>query len=1025
MSRSLQLAFSAAGLTLALTAPTVHAQSNANSVTYGTVAPGSGDSVVIENKTNGVSRTVSIEADGRWRAAGLPIGPYGLKLMKGGQVIATSEVELRVGQGVEVSFATAQLDTVTVVGRVSQIDVERATSGVTFTAKQLESLPIGHSIDAVVLLAPNTTAADARIGGTVFAGSSASENAYYVNGFPITNPLTQLGSSQLPWGAIENFEVLTGGYGAEFGRSTGGVVNIVTKRGGNEWKGGVQVSYQPSSWRSTYRDYYNPVTGYSANIAAGTDGALYRNRSTVYREDKSVGAYFGGPLIKDKMFFFFAGENDTASTGSGSASSANPTGGWTETNLYNTRYVGKWDWFLTPEHHLEATVLGDRYWDAACSQANFDYKTGAHSGACTPSVSTVNNGQGGSTQVLRYTGNLTDDLMVTAQVGRSFTPHSNVSAGIDPNVPQSTAAVANRYPGITYANPYPAYAAGTTGTLPNAEDKVKQARVDVEYTLGAHRLRVGADYVDLSSKNAGEGYLGGGIYVYSSTTNANLAPAPNSTTTVSQAGALNTGGRYYYGRYQVFQTAADASSKQSAQYVEDVWQATKNLLITPGLRFEQFKILNAEGQKTIQISNQVNPRVQFAWDISGNAKTKVYGSAGRYGVQLPTSVAIRGASASTYSQQYFAYTGVDAKGAPTGVTYLNSTPYYVNNENGSSPDPRTVAAQNLKPNNQDEITLGIDHAYSSDLTVGAKFTYRRMQSTLDDMCDERPFDKYALDHSIDTTNWGGFGCATFNPGRANTFLIDYSGTGSYTSVNLSAADLGFVKPKRSYIALDFYLEHALKNGWFGRVTYTYSKNKGNTEGQVMSDIGQTDIAATQAWDFPELMQGSYGYLPNDRRHQIKAYGFYRVAPEFDVGANLVLESGRPRNCIGNYVTTSPDYNLLKAYGAAYFYCSVLGSDGKVALDASGNPIQTFVPRGTAGHAPINKRLDMNVTYRPNAVKGLMARLDIFNVFNSQIPTYYTETHETNADPTSIPQSYGQVGNYTAPRSMKVTVSYEF
>lgn len=77
----------------------------------------------------------------------------------------------------------------------------------------------------------------------------------------------------------------------------------------------------------------------------------------------------------------------------------------------------------------------------------------------------------------------------------------------------------------------------------------------------------------------------------------------------------------------------------------------------------------------------------------------------------------------------------------------------MNNENGSSPDPRTVAAQNLKPNNQDEITLGIDHAYSSDLTVGAKFTYRRMQSTLDDMCDERPFDKYALDHSIDTTNW--------------------------------------------------------------------------------------------------------------------------------------------------------------------------------------------------------------------------------------------------------------------------------
>ena len=68
---------------------------------------------------------------------------------------------------------------------------------------------------------------------------------------------------------------------------------------------------------------------------------------------------------------------------------------------------------------------------------------------------------------------------------------------------------------------------------------------------------------------------------------------------------------------------------------------------------------------------------------------------------------------------------------------------------------------------------------------------------------------------------------------------------------------------------------------------------------------------------------------------------------------------------------------------------------------------------------------MNVVYRPNAVKGLLIRMDVFNVFNSQIPTYYTETHETKADPTSIPQSYGQVGGYTAPRSMKLTVSYEF
>ncbi len=1020
IARSVQIAFSVATLALALPS-TVHAQSNAAGVAYGQVAPGTNQTVLVENKSNGVVRRIAVEGDGRWRASGLPVGVYSVTLMRDGKpVSSTDNVEVKVAQGSEVLFAAPQstLDTVTVTGRVAQIDVQNATNSVVFNAKQLESLPVGHNLDAVLQLAPNTTAADPRIGGTVFAGSSASENAYYVNGYPVTNPLTQLGASQLPWGAIDNIEVMTGGYGAEFGRSTGGVVNIVTKHGTNTWTGGVMASYSPSSLRAHYRDYYNPNTGYVLN--ADSDGTVLRNRSTQTLSQYTASAYVGGPIIKDKLFIFLAGEQNNSDQGAGVGTTL-ASGGWNDIHSYNSRYLGKVDWYITPDQHLEATLMGDRYWDATCGQSTFDAVSGAHSGACLPTTTTTNNGQGAATQVLRYTGNLTDNFMVSAQIGISKTPHASSSAGIDGNKPQSTASAAAQFPGLTYANPYPTYAAGTTGTLPGAADKVKTGRLDLEYTLGQHRLRAGIDYVSLESKNAGEGYLGGGIYVYSSTQNKDLMP-DNSNLSVSQANALNANGVYYYGRQQIYQTDADASSKQSAQYIEDVWQATKNLVITPGLRFEQFKILNGEGAETIHITNQVNPRLQFAWDVNGNASTKVFGSLGRYGVQLPTSVALRGASASTYSKRYFTYTGVDANGAPTGVTYMNTAPFYVNNENGAALDPRTVAAQNLKPNNQDEIALGIEQAFANGLTGGAKITYRRMESTLDDMCDSRPFEKYAADNNIDTSNWGGFGCATFNPGRANTFQIDYSGIGNYTSVPLSAADLGFVKPKRSYFALDFYLEHALRNGWFGRVTYTYSKNKGNTEGQVMSDIGQTDIAATQAWDYPELMVGSYGNLPNDRRHQLKAYGFYQLTPQIDIGANLSIESGRPKNCIGNQAVTGEDPG---GYGSAFFYCSVLGSDGSVQTDAQGNPVQVFGPRGSYGNMPWSKKVDLNIVYRPSFAKGLTARADVFNVFNSQTPTYITETHETDGDPTSISPAYGRVSGYAAPRSIKLTVSYEF
>ncbi|MFD2271235.1 hypothetical protein ACFS07_09140 [Undibacterium arcticum] len=93
------------------------------------------------------------------------------------------------------------------------------------------------------------------------AAAAHRKNAYYVNGFPVTNPLTQLGASELPFGAISQAQVLTGGFGAEFGRSVGGVVNITTKSGTNNWEMGAQVSIAPSSTRAKAKDIFYPNTG--------------------------------------------------------------------------------------------------------------------------------------------------------------------------------------------------------------------------------------------------------------------------------------------------------------------------------------------------------------------------------------------------------------------------------------------------------------------------------------------------------------------------------------------------------------------------------------------------------------------------------------------------------------------------------------------------------------------------------------------------------------------------------------------
>ncbi len=133
-------------------------------------------------------------------------------------------------------FTAAQnLDKVTVVGRapINEIDVSQTDTRTVFTAQELQRISVGRDINSVALLAPgviNSTSynsTSSNVGS--FGGAAASENAYYINGFPVTNPLTAIGSTQLPFDAIAQQQVLTGGYGAEYGRSTGGVISIITQ----------------------------------------------------------------------------------------------------------------------------------------------------------------------------------------------------------------------------------------------------------------------------------------------------------------------------------------------------------------------------------------------------------------------------------------------------------------------------------------------------------------------------------------------------------------------------------------------------------------------------------------------------------------------------------------------------------------------------------------------------------------------------------------------------------------------------
>jgi len=986
-------------LALCFASGAVLAQSNASGVVFGRVAQPEGAVVHLTNLDTGLTRDIAVEADGRYRASSLPVGRYKVSVERGGQVAETRDnVQVNLGGGVDVSFAGAaatssaeaqNLEGVQVTGNVlPAIDVSQVDSRTVLTSEQLQKLPLARDVTAAALLAPGVISGDSRYGNVAsFGGSSASENQYYINGYSVTNALTGLGFTSLPYDAIDQQQIFTGGYGAEYGRSTGGVINIVTKRGGNTWKGGVGMYIQPNGARQSPRNIYR------------TNGQLYQTRGGNERDDTQYTAYISGPLIKDKLFFFGAGDfTRTTQTTTNTILAPQRTNQTSKA----TKWLGKIDWNITDNHLLEVTGIGDKT-NTERSVYAYDYATrsrGAYLG--TDNLKNFDAGAGsapgGDVYIGKYTGYITDDLTVNALYGHTTTQHvRQIGYAGQSNCPWITDSrndIASPIVGCGLVN--------NTVLNAGAKDKTHGWRLDVEYRAGDHDLRAGLDNQTLES-TSGQIYEGGYRWVYR-----------DAGTVTGRPDILPPPGTEYFVEKRLFETGANVKTEQEAQFIEDHWQVTDRWMVYLGLRNEQFKNLNGDGTTYVKQRHQLAPRLGATWDVFGDSTFKIYANAGRYHLAIPSNVAIRGASASTYYSEYYTYQTVGANGEPGGLTQLGSRAY-LNGEDGTTPDPKTVAAKGIDAYYQDEYILGFDKAINENWSFGAKATYRKLKSSIDDFCDSRPFEAYAARNNIDISNASLPGCYLFNPGKSNEFLVDVGG-GNYVPFNLRKDDftspdgVKFPDLKRSYYALDLYLEHHFADDWYGRIDYTFSRSYGNSEGQLKSDIGQLDPSVTQDWDAPEIMQYSNGPLPNDRTHQLKAYGYWQASQEWLLGGNLSVATGRPKNCIGL------DPVDAIQYGASYFECGFQPS-----------------PRGSQGRLPYTWNLDLNAEYRPmwaGEKQPLAFTATVFNVVGSQRPVGQIDVGETGAvDETTgqpiVSNDYRRPIAFQNPRYLRLGVRYDF
>jgi len=989
----------------------VSAQSN----TAGAIAgrANAGDTITVTNPNTGFSRTITVGSDGSYRFSALPTGQYTVTSSGGG----TRNVTVNVGVASNADFVSGggsatTLDAVTVVGSgfVNPIDVTSVESTTILTSEQIARIPVPRDTTSVALLAPGTVRGDAAFGNLAsFGGASVAENQYFVNGFNITNSFRSLDFSQVPFEAIQEQQIKTGGYGAEFGRSLGGVVNQITKRGTNEFHAGANIFYTPESLTANPKNVYL------------TNGTLRQDNSRDEGWNATTAVWASGALIKDRLFAYGLvqyGRNEAEAWGNILAPNN------TSTVTKNPNWLLKMDWNINDSNLLELTAFSDKqkqdvdtYLNTIGQTDRLDY------------IGTLHNEQGGENYILKYTGYFTDNFTLSALAGHGEFSRSQRIRTADGEDISYSGNLQQDLGGCPFIlDVRPAYRRAITGTYysrcniaqgallqrQDSKDTRDQFRIDAEWQLGDHLLKFGYDLDDYESV-AGQANEGGRLWRYSTVDPTPGVPSPTNPGT-------NSGDEFDIVREQVTTSGAKLKVKQRAFYIQDSWNVTDNFIAYLGLRWDTFENLNGDGQSYVKIDNQFGPRLGFSWDVNGDSTFKLFANAGRYALPLTPSVALRGASASLFTRQNFDFTSIDpVTGVPGGLTPRGTTgPAFINGEDGRGKNPLTIASKNLEPQYQDEYIIGFQAALTDHLTLGARGIYRDLKRAIDDNCDYTAILEYAEENGLDPVipNPGFPYCRMFNPGEDAVLVTDIEADGTLRTITIPGDRLS-PKAKRTYSALELFVD----GNWdrfFLQGSYTYAKSKGNTEGGVKSDIGQADTNVTQDFDYIELTENTYGYLPNDRRHSLKLFGNYEITEEWAIGGNLLVQSGRPYNCIGvldrdpNREPGDPPslpppdgtYNP-HPYGASFMRCNNLP-----------------VPRGTAGRLPWTTTFDLNVAYRPAFAPGLQFKLDVFNLFDNQKVIAVNETAEDQASGLPV-ETYLSPVAFQAPRSVRFMVQYDF
>lgn len=953
---------------------------------YGTL--GGESSVTIRNIDTNATRTQEADSNGRF-LINLPPATYEVEI---GNTKKT--VRVLVGSGVRID-PNEEINEIVVFGstRPNPIDLSTSELSTILTADDIQKLPISRDITSVALLAPGTSSGDSGFGNLAsFGGSSVAENGYYINGFDVTNIRYFLSYAELPFEAISSQQIKTGGYGAEYGRSLGGVIGLVTKSGTNEWHYGASAYWTPKGLSRPGKDVAERDPE-----KIGTAQTKYVYRSDNTSDTRVANYYFSGPIIKDKLFIFglLQDQHSEFETYGYSSSSVrrevDPTG------------LLKIDYEIANGHSLELTAIRNK---EDTEIEDYIRTEGRYTPVHEDLLSEYEEEQGGHVYIAKYSGAITNNFDASLMYGElEYTnPYrASVSEAITcPAVLDSRPGASNIYPGCWDPNLF---------TVPDLDfgpdlDERKGIRADFEWRLGDHKIRFGLDNEEFLSGHAGQTYSGGIYYRYYS------VPASGRVngTTVPQ-------GTNEYVRVRNYQTSSGTyKTENSAFYIEDSWQLSDSFLLSAGIRSESFKNMNGNDEAFIEANNLYAPRLGFTWDAREDGSVKVFGSYGRYFIPVSADANIRAAAGEYLDQSFYTFSSIDPKtfkpqlGVKLGSDALLS--------DGASPNPVSITSAGLKPMYQQEFIFGLQAELTDNWVGGVRYINRNIKNGFEDTCSHDALIKQV--RSLGYPEYEGETiptCMFFNPGKDLSILLDVDLEGTMKQVTVNAAELGYPEYKRQYHAIEFTAQGSLTSNFNVQGSYVWSHSYGNMEGYVNSSLEQADPGLTQDYDYVPFTYGSYGNLPNDRRHTLKLFGTYE-AENWRLGLNASVQTGRPVNCLGFASTANMDPDLVDIasvplYGASAFTCNLDGSGAKV------------VGRGSIGVTPILYNFDLQFSYTPPSIPNLTVGVDIFNVFNFRRVVEWEEQGDKTQESGEKNPNYLNHVNFQAPTRTRLSMRYDF